>query len=71
VANATDVIDGTEVTSVCSQIPDALVFPDALQLVLQARSGERIQRSERLIKQQDAGPVHETAGDCRPLSHAA
>ena len=45
--------------------------PNPLQLDLQPRAGERIQRAERLIQQQQARPVDETARDCRPLRHPA
>ncbi len=50
---------------------DAFVFPDALQLVLQAAARERIERAERLVEQQHARTVHEAARNRHALRHAA
>jgi hypothetical protein len=48
-----------------------LVLPQVDELVLQAGAGERVQRAERLVKQQYAGTDRERPGDGRALLHAA
>ena len=44
---------------------------DALELGLQIRPGERVERAERLVHQQHRGLVREHAGDRDALLHAA
>ncbi len=50
---------------------DALGGPYPLQLVLQARAGESVERAERLVEQEDPRPVDQATGDGDPLRHAA
>src|SRR5882757_1374714 len=50
---------------------NADIQPQALQLLLQSESGQRIQRAQRLIQQEQFGTVDEGAGDGGALSHAA
>jgi hypothetical protein len=48
-----------------------LLLPDALQLVLQPRARERVERAEGLVQQQHARPVHQPARNGHALRHAA
>ena len=50
---------------------DAAARPDREQLTLKLLAGERIERAERLVHQQDAGVVGEHARDGDALLHAA
>jgi hypothetical protein len=50
---------------------DAAAGPDRQQLALELLSGERIERAERLVHQQDAGIVGEHARNGDALLHAA
>ncbi len=49
----------------------ALVAPERLDFVLQARAGEGVERAQRFIEQQDLGLHRECAGDGDSLTHAA
>jgi hypothetical protein len=45
--------------------------PDPQELVLQCGAGERVERAERLVHQQELRPHGEAAGYCHALPHAA
>ncbi len=49
----------------------AVALPDVEQIVLQPRSGVRVQRAERLVHQQHRGVIGQRAGQRDALLHAA
>ncbi|MNP44428.1 hypothetical protein D3C76_1382910 [compost metagenome] len=49
----------------------ALLYPDALQLVLQSYPGQRIEGAQGFVEQQHFRFVDQCAGDGCPLRHAA
>ncbi len=50
---------------------DADLALDALQLELEPLAQLEVERAERLVEEQDVGPVHERPGECDPLLLAA
>ncbi|MNR32827.1 hypothetical protein D3C85_1504500 [compost metagenome] len=50
---------------------DFFLGPDVLQLALQARTGQGIERTQRFIQQEHARSIDQAAGDRHALRHAA